>query len=291
MGNEAAAVAATVIRKMFGRRFLWRFGRSLYLAARRETSNDIGLNGERLIQQSAIRAAKAAGHAAVVIDVGANRGQWADAMISAAAAHKEPLTLISFEPVPEIHAVLGALFERRSGDGDFRLSARPLALSDQPGTARFSVMGGGDSVTHHLEAEDIETPERTIEVEVTTIDDLLAGEGVEFVDLLKIDCEGFDALVLKGAAQSLRSSRIGAVQFEYNHRWLQSRHYLRDIVRMAEDLPYAFGKVTPNGVELYNEWTPEMERFFEANYILIHSDRLRDYPVRPVLLDAANTYA
>lgn len=295
MGSVTSSVTgglAAAVEKVLGRRFLWRLGRGLYLAARRESANDIGTNGERVVQRAALLSAQAAGRPAVVIDVGANYGQWASALVATATQIEAPLRLISFEPVPEIHSALETLFRSFPESRNLSVSARRMALADRPQMARFSVMEEG-SGTHHLQIDDrvFDNPRRTIEVEVSTIDILLAKERIEFVDLLKIDCEGFDPLVLKGALESLRESRIGAIQFEYNHRWTQSRHFLYDIFQLIADLPYALSKITPTGLELYHRWQPEMERFIEANYLLTHQDHVAHYPVRRVFFDSTNTHS
>jgi len=47
----------------------------------------------------------------------------------------------------------------------------------------------------------------------------LAARGWACIDILKIDAEGFDLHVLKGAASTLRERRVGIVQFEYNAPW------------------------------------------------------------------------
>lgn len=288
MAGAKAAALARGIEVLLGRRFLWRLGRSLYLAARRESGNDIATNGERRVQRAAIAAARAQGRTPLVLDVGANYGQWAGALIDGAAEQGAPLTLISFEPVPEVHAALEAALARRAGPG-LSLSARRLALADAPGTARFSVMGEG-SGTHHLGTDSFDAATRIIEVEVGTVDAFLAAEGLGEVDLLKVDCEGYDPLVLKGARASLAAGRIGAVQFEYNSRWIQSRHYLRDIFTLIDGLPYRLGKVTPGGVEIYGRWEMEMERLFEANYLLVREDRAQAYPLRAVAFDDTNAH-
>lgn len=51
-------------------------------------------------------------------------------------------------------------------------------------------------------------------VEISTVDRVMAEEGVEFVHFLKIDTEGHELEVLRGAEEALRGSRIGIVQVE-----------------------------------------------------------------------------
>ncbi|HEX6912929.1 MAG TPA: hypothetical protein VF142_21145 [Longimicrobium sp.] len=61
-----------------------------------------------------------------------------------------------------------------------------------------------------------------------------------------------------------------AAQFEYNHRWVYARHFLKDVFDLMRGMPYAVGKLTPAGVELYDDWHFELERFFENNFLVLH---------------------
>ena len=55
----------------------------------------------------------------------------------------------------------------------------------------------------------------THEVECTTLDRFMKDAGIEMIDLLKIDTEGHDLSVLKGARQALHDRRIRMIQFEF----------------------------------------------------------------------------
>ena len=57
---------------------------------------------------------------------------------------------------------------------------------------------------------------RKLPCTVRTFDDVRRESGVERVNLLKIDTEGFDLHVLEGAADSLRDGRIDFVYLEFN---------------------------------------------------------------------------
>jgi FkbM family methyltransferase len=51
-------------------------------------------------------------------------------------------------------------------------------------------------------------------VEVRTVDQLCRDEGVERIDVLKSDTQGFELEVFKGAEATIRASRIGLIYFE-----------------------------------------------------------------------------
>jgi FkbM family methyltransferase len=58
-------------------------------------------------------------------------------------------------------------------------------------------------------------------VPVRRLDDCLADWGVDRVDLLKIDVEGYEPLVFEGASAALSAGRIWAILCEFNEYWLR----------------------------------------------------------------------
>ena len=58
---------------------------------------------------------------------------------------------------------------------------------------------------------------------VKRLDDCLEEWGVESVDLMKMDVEGHEPFVLRGAPDALASGRIRAVLVEFNDHWLRAQ--------------------------------------------------------------------
>jgi hypothetical protein len=85
--------------------------------------------------------------------------------------------------------------------------------------------------------------------------------------LVKIDTEGHDLAVLRGARTLLAGQNIAVVQFEYNHRWVYARAFLRDAIGLLAGFGYRVGKLTPKGVEFYPGWDADLETFVEGNYV------------------------
>ena len=99
--------------------------------------------------------------------------------------------------------------------------------------------------------------------------------------LLKIDTEGHDLSVVEGAGELLRTGSLDVIQFEYNHRWVFSRRYLRDAFELFEPLGYCIGKVTPHAIEFYKGWHPELESFREGNYLACRPEWMARFPRIP----------
>ncbi len=251
-----------------GRKNYARLGRYLWMQARLDVANDIHHNGETLLHKAFARGAAERGPLRV-LDVGANVGEWSRLLLQACESASLPSSRIDlhlFEPGPEARARLSQAFAPRAANLA-GLHVVGSAVSSSEGEVTFQLYGEGGrrSALRQLEPGlDV----RTITVPQTTLDAYAAKSGIERVDLLKIDTEGNDFLVLRGARELLAAGRVGLVQFEYNQRWIAFRSYLKDVFDLVQPLGYRVGKITPRGVETYGAWHFELESFREGNYLL-----------------------
>ena len=71
---------------------------------------------------------------------------------------------------------------------------------------------------------------------------------------------------------------IDLIQFEYSFRWINARHFLKDAFDFLIPLGYQIGKVTPQGIEFYEEWQPELESFKEGNYLACRGGLWDSFP-------------
>ena len=275
------------------RNLSWRLGRRLYMRARGEDlSGDMTHNGEAALQRAVLDALADAPFVQVV-DIGANRGEWTLSLLTqASVSRRKPdrLRVDLFEPVPSTRAVLDAALASR--DDTTCMKTHSVAMSEKSGASRMAVMSktGG---TNTLHAEDFAATAagNWIEVTLTTLDAFCRDEGIDRIHLAKCDAEGHDLLVLRGARPLLEASRIDVLQFEYNHCWVFSRNFLRDVFELVDGLPYVVARVHAQGVEVHDAWHPELERFFQCNFALVHRDALRWFDVRHARFTDANTLA
>jgi FkbM family methyltransferase len=137
-----------------------------------------------------------------IIDVGANAG-----LYTYHAAAVAPLVpTLALEPIAELAELL-----RRNLHRNGRAAARvaSVAASDTAGEAEFFV-ADSDEVSSlqsaHVQAYEGNPGSRRL-VRTATLDELVGEHGFEHVDLIKIDVEGHELSVLRGATETLRTHR------------------------------------------------------------------------------------
>ena len=262
--RRAGATGVYGLSEILGRRRAVRTARFVTNVLRFDDQNRIDSNGELLVQRIARSRPDP-----VVFDVGANVGQWSTAFL---AQPGYPAELHAFEPTAYSHARATEALRNHA-----RVHA--LAMSSEPGRAELHIVRKGAGVNSLVPITGERAASMTETVDVETIDRFCAAHAVRTITLLKVDTEGHDLSVLRGASGMLARGDIGIVQFEYNWRWVFSRTYLKDVFDFGDDLPsYSLGKVTPKGIEFYDRWHHELETFREANYVLVRDDWRPHFP-------------
>jgi FkbM family methyltransferase len=146
---------------------------------------------------------------ATIFDIGANNGSTALEL-----TRRFPLARIfSFEPHPTTYAQLSAATAAHP-----QVRTINSAVGAASGTLPMTVYT--DSRVNTLKP-DFHTlgrfqPTSPIDVPVTTVDAFCAQHAIHAIDLLKIDTEGFDLMVLHGAAGILKSGGVRFIYLECN---------------------------------------------------------------------------
>lgn len=241
------------------RSYVWRIGRRLYCLARRDYANDPKSNGEYWLLEKILSACQGEKNI-VFLDIGANIGEWSKRALMGFKTHSISGQLVAFEPARATFESLSTRFAHER-----QIMCKNIALSSSSRESDFHVIKplAGINSLHPQEGASIE------KVQCKTLDEILVEEGISHVTFAKCDTEGHDMKVLIGSEHALNDGRIDCFQFEYNHRWILSRNFLRDVFDFVSDKPYSLGKLYGCGIELYDHWHPELERFFETNFILL----------------------
>jgi FkbM family methyltransferase len=150
-----------------------------------------------------------AGRAQTIFDVGGNVGQ----SIKTYRQLYPQARIWSFEPVPEAMAQL-----RNDFGSDPLVYPHQIALSDGEGTVPMHLQCG-TVVSSLLKPTWVATRE-TIEVPTTTLDEFCSTNGIDSIDILKVDVEGSEMKVFHGAREMFKRRAIRLVFTEVYFRQL-----------------------------------------------------------------------
>lgn len=178
------------------------------------------------------------------VDVGANIGSYTLLASSVRRAKS-----VSFEPVPETFARLEQNLQlNHLGD---LVSAQNRGVGEASGLIRFSQF---ENCCNRVLRDD--ELEKGIEVKVVTLDEMLAGASPS---LLKIDVEGFELPVLRGAEKTLQNPSLHSIVLELTNAGSHYGFEESDILALLKRhgfASYAYDpfsrKLTPQEPTSYN---------------------------------------
>jgi FkbM family methyltransferase len=144
------------------------------------------------------------------LDIGANIGQMTSLLRVMAGAEGR---VLSFEPHPELFSEMSSLVEQGRGRDVASVERHQVALGDVEGEANLEVPGhwANNRGTAKLSSSTVNGV-TSIRVKVTTLDRVLAP--ATQVGVCKIDVEGHELSVFKGAAQVFAARRIRDIIYE-----------------------------------------------------------------------------
>ncbi len=152
---------------------------------------------------------------AVLLDVGANVG-----MYTLWAAKTRGARVFAFEPEALNYALLNRNIFRNQVSRQVR--AYCVALSDRGGLGQLHLsrfMAGGSSHSLNQQVDPFHRPalpQFTQGCVSATLDELVRDGAVEPPDHMKIDVDGFEPQVIRGAAATLRAGRTRSLLIEVN---------------------------------------------------------------------------
>lgn len=184
----------------------------------------------------------------MIFDVGANMGQTA-----AVLRRKYPLaTIHCFEPNPECCARISKV--------SHTLNVHQLALGSKKAVLSLDKSAGGSDMFRLT--EDGSANSVTVEV----LDNFCKQKNIAKIDYLKIDTEGHDLEVIRGAHQMLQEQRIGIVEAEVSMNSDNKWHVgFFEVQQFMEDLGYRLFGI----YEQAHEWPTNMPYLRRANVVYI----------------------
>ena len=201
---------------------------------------------------------------AVVFDVGANVGTYAKRVVAALP----DVRVLAFEPHP-------LTFERLEADAPSNVRCFNMGLGSAPGELTLYDYAASDGSSHASlykdVIEDIHGAESCSHVvPVRTVDDMVEEHGIERISLLKIDAEGHELEILKGAAGTIERGRVDIVHFEFNVMNAVSGSHFRDFAELLSG--YRLYRMLPYGLMLLPKYDPvRCEIYAYQNIVAVRS--------------------
>ena len=204
----------------------------------------------------------------IVFDVGANKGEY-----SKLISTLPNVEIHAFEPHPATFKVLQENLAMIKN-----IKFYNLAISDVVGRLKLFDYKNMNGSTHASLSSEIfstihDSSFTSHEIDVVTLDSIIESDELDSIDFLKIDVEGYELSVLKGAIKALNNKAIPLIQFEFTQLNSTTRVFFKDFYDLLAD-KYKIYRLLPNGLIEIKYYNPmEQEIFGYQNFVAIQNNR------------------
>jgi FkbM family methyltransferase len=207
----------------------------------------------------------------VIFDVGANNGKYS-ANVQTVFPHA---IIYAFEPNPNTFKLLCQNLR------DCHIKCYELGFSSQ--TKKQTIFTyvkektSGHATFYENVLLDLHKSSDVIGMQIKTItlDEFCNTNKIDHIHFLKIDTEGHEMEVLKGAKEMIMNNRIDIIQFEFNEMNIISRVFLKDFYEILNN--YKLHRLDSSRlIPLFN-YESKNEIFKFQNFLAIHSNFFQGY--------------
>jgi FkbM family methyltransferase len=198
----------------------------------------------------------------VLFDVGAHIGEYTEEFFKRFPRGRSYV----FEP----SASHLALLRRRLGSHP-EVKIFPLGLGGEPGQFPLykdrEISGLASLSKRRLDYRDIKL-ELAEMVTISTVDRIIEETGLTSIELLKIDVEGHELFVLRGASKAMERGIIKLVQFEFGGTHLDTHTNLQDFYYFFKTFDFVIGLIQPSKrIRLLGQYDEFYEQYRTTNFI------------------------
>ena len=196
----------------------------------------------------------------VVLDIGANIGNYSEAILRSSPQAR----IFAFEPSSFARKELESRFE-----GNNQVTVVPIALGSSISTATLwsdaPGSGLGSLSKRRLDHFDISF-EFSEQVQMSTLDSWSQENSIT-PNLIKMDVEGHELDVLKGAINALDSAQV--IQFEFGGCNIDSRTFFQDFWYLLTQAGFAIFRISETDPIRILSYSEEDEYFCTTNYLAV----------------------
>lgn len=219
----------------------------------------VGKSGETTAIKYALLKAKNPDNT-VIFDVGSHIGLYSIAVRTASKKAR----ILAFEPNPLTYEKLSLNVK------DSNIKCYNIGFSDNKGETILHTNSDKSTLSsiyeRNLDHLNIKLDQK-VSIKTETIDDFCSTNNIDHIDLLKLDVEGHELAVLKGAKNLLQGEKIRCIQFEFGGCNIDSRTFFKDFWELLND-NYNFYRIVKNGLYPLKNYTTQHEIFTTTNFLL-----------------------
>lgn len=201
----------------------------------------------------------------ILFDVGANFGNYSKML----KKYLPESTIFAFEPNMKAFEVL-----KNNLSNIENIKIENVGLGSQKkdnefmytySDVRYSAVGTlqKDSLKQHMVNDKIEK----INIKIDTIDNYCHENKINKIDFIKIDTEGYELEILKGALSMIKNDKMNIIQFEFNEMNIYGRVFLKDFYEILNN--YNFYRLTSKSIIPLGEYQTINEIFKIQNILAI----------------------
>lgn len=215
--------------------------------------------------------------ASIFFDVGCNIGSFTLIANKTISQHQ----IHAFEPIPELNVRLHKLFPSAN--------IHLLALSNAKLKTQFKIpkinhtqlLTRGTLNTSYVEAN--EQGFITIDVQTNTLDNFIIENNIQKIDVIKIDVEGHEHEVIKGAVNTFSNFKpVLIIEIEQRHHTIDMATIMNDIKQMGyrcfyfDNQIFKIVELLQDAKDLQNKAHFEKSRKYVHNFIFIPTGKVEE---------------
>lgn len=258
----------SIYRKVFARAVFVKFNKFLYHCSIRGLGiynyENMSVSGENSFIDKTIKKIASSNQNMLVFDVGANKGDYTLLL----SRKIKNIKIFSFEPHPKTFEMLSENCKQEN------VRLFNCALSSEEGELELFDYKSKDGSSHaSLNSEIFSTIHKSSvvshKVNVSTVDSICQQNGISEIDFLKIDVEGYELDVLRGAKRMLLSGSIKTIQFEFTQLNTTTRIYFKDFWDLLSE-SYDIYRLLPDSLLQVRGYDATMNEVFGyQNFVAI----------------------